>query len=255
MKEIKNNLSFQELTARLEQKINTHLVHLDKSKKDYKKKTTELCHTGKFLATYFNEFDILKIQESPDFIVGNKFLRIGLEHQIIVNNNIKEKEGFYENIVQKIEDNIKDDKNIPNCLVNLFFDLSKPYKINEKNNIIDELTQIVKKFVLDDFLVENNYVGYAIKMRHSGKSVNANFGAYIQKEISKELIVKNISKKEILINKYIENTFDEQWLLLVIGSNGDSSLEVFNIFDLNIESRFKRIFLYEDFNNKLFHLK
>lgn len=47
----------------------------------------------------------------------------------------------------------------------------------------------------------------------------------------------------------------KQWLVLIIGSNGQSSFEVNTLFKVDIKTKFDKVFLYEDFDNKLYELK
>ncbi|MBN8666138.1 MAG: hypothetical protein J0M30_01460 [Chitinophagales bacterium] len=102
---------------------------------------------------------------------------------------------------------------------------------------------------------ENDFVERAIKMRHSGKSVNPNFGAYWQKSITENLILEFIEKKESKIDVYKQTSVPPQWLVLIIGSNGQSSFEVNTLFKVAIKTKFDKVFLYEDFDNKLYELK
>ncbi|MFT6841501.1 MAG: hypothetical protein ACJASR_000262 [Psychroserpens sp.] len=252
MNEIHHNIKFQQLDNILEQKIRTHLNKLNKSDNQ---KNLELCQVGKLLGTYFPEYNILETRESPDFIIKNGFEKIGVEHELIIDSTLKKKEGFYENICKKVEEKLDENKNMPNFLVNCLFKSDLDYKIREKGEIINSITSIISDYVLESKFPDNKFFHSIMKMNHSRKTINANFGAHIQNPITKSHISSAIKKKELKIENYINNTVQLQWLVLVIGSSGESSFEVDKLFEYNITSSFSKIFLYEDFNNRLFELK
>ena len=255
MRQLQQDIDFNETHSRLGLKINSHLNGLDKTKKEDKQKILELCQIGKLLATYFNDFEITRVTEKPDFVISNGQTQFGLEHELILDTKSKSEEGFYENICEKVEGNLTNDPSIPNCLVNLYLKENLSYKINDKNNLIAQLTEIVKQFILTGELCENDIVGDANKMKHSQKSVNANFGAYWQKTITKELILEYIERKEKKLASYRQNTALPQWLVLIIGGIGESSFEINETLIMDIKTDFDKIFLYEDFGNKLYELK
>jgi hypothetical protein len=64
----------------------------------YKKKILEVCQLGKFLMFFENLFWIEILREEPDFIIASKKDRIGLEHQLIIDEKAKEKEGYFTNL-------------------------------------------------------------------------------------------------------------------------------------------------------------
>ena len=90
---------------------------------------------------------------------------------------------------------------------------------------------------------------------HSEKSLGVNLGAWWVKDVTKELITKAVRKKELKISAYKENTGKTQWLLIVIGSTGESSYNLYNPFEINLKTVFDKVFILEDFNNKLFEIK
>lgn len=255
MKPFTCDISFIDLKEKIRQKITQHLVGLDRTKKDDKQKILELCQIGKLLATYFSDFDIIAVREKPDFLISNGQTTIGLEHELILDSKSKEKEGFYENICEKVEARLKEDSDLPNFLVNLYLKENISLKLQDKNSTIEKFAEIVKQIVLTGEMQENDFIERAIKMKHSGKSVNANFGAYWQKSITENLILEFIEKKECKIEVYRQTSVATQWLVLIIGSNGQSSFEVNSLFKVDIKTKFDKIFLYEDFDNKLYELK
>lgn len=255
MKLFTHDINFVDLKDKIGQKITQHLVGLDRTKKDDKQKILELCHIGKLLATYYSDFDIIAVREKPDFLISNGQTTIGLEHELILDSKSKEKEGFYENICEKVEARLKEDPDLPNFLVNLYLKENISLRLQDKNAIIEKFSELVKQIVLTGEMQENDFIERAIKMKHSDKSVNPNFGAYWQKSITENLILEFIEKKESKIDVYRQTSVPTQWLVLIIGSNGQSSFEVNTLFKVDIKTKFDKVFLYEDFGNKLYELK
>lgn len=113
----------------------------------------------------------------------------------------------------------------------------------------------MKQIVLTGAMEDNDFIERATMMEHSDKSVIPNFGAYWQKSISGNQILEFIEKKESKLEVYRQNSVPTQWLALIIGSNGRSSFEVNGLFEVNVKTKFDKVFLYEDFCNNLFELK
>ncbi|HYG01806.1 MAG TPA: hypothetical protein VD927_05130 [Chryseosolibacter sp.] len=255
MRQLFTNNSFNDTWDGIGRKINNHLIGLDENKKDDKQKILELCQIGKLICSYFDDFEIAKVCERPDFLISNGVVTIGLEHQLILDSEAKSKEGFYENIFNKVERNLIQDDSLPNFLLNVLIKKDADLTVNNKDEIINQLTDILKGCILTGELRKNEYIISARSMRHSRKSISANYGAYLQRSIDNNLILEFLKKKEGKIDSYVRNSVPTQWLVLVIGGLGESSYEVDNQFEVNIKTRFEKVFLYEDFRNRLYELK
>jgi len=255
MRQLQHNIGFEETNNRLGLKINSHLNGLDKSKKDDKQKILELCQIGKLLATYFNDFEIIQVTEKPDFVISNGQAKFGLEHELILDTKAKSEEGFYENICEKVEVNLRNDPSIPSVLVNLYLKKKLSFKINDKTHLIRRLTELVKNFILTGDLEDNEIIRDAYKIKHTQMSLSANFGAYWQKTITSDLILEYILKKEKKISVYKQNTGLPQWLVLIIGGVGKSSFADNELLYVELITNFDKIYLFEDFSNKLYELK
>lgn len=245
----------QSLSDGISLKINPFLVGLDKEKHDDRQKMLELCQLGKCVSTYFNDFEITKMQESPDFIISNGIKEIGVEHQRIVDSTSKAIEGFYENISRKVELELEKNTSLPNFLINIYLKPNISTKSVDKPKIVTSLTNLISHYVFTGILLENDFIEDAFVMPDSQKSIAPNFGAYFQKEITKDLIIEFVAKKEVKLSKYRFNSVSTQWLFLVIGSLGKSSFEMNEQLDLKLDTGFDKVFIYEDFKNKLFELK
>lgn len=220
-----------------------------------KQKIIELCHIGKFLMFFENQYKIEMVSEEPDFIISDNKNRIGLEHQILIDRKSKEKEGFFGNLVKLAEKELRNDKSLPNFLANIYVHPSFKGKINEKQKLVNEIIQIVKLYIQTGELVENEIIDRIFSMKHSKILLSPNMGAWWQKNINVDVIKNAIKKKEKKIDNYLKNTNTKQWLLIVIGSVGESSYQIENEFDFSVETRFDKVFILEDMNTNLYEIK
>lgn len=255
MRIIENNKSVLENKKTLGELIDSHLEPLLTDRRKNQQKILEICHVGKFLMFFENDFEILKVSEKPDFILTNGTELVGLEHQILVDYKSKEREGFFKNIFDRAELELKKDNSLPNFLANCYLMPHVNFKLSEKEELVATIVRVVKKYVLTDILEENPIIERIWKMPHSGINISENLGAWWQKDLTNEMLRKAVTKKEKLISKYKENSTKKQWLLIVIGSNGDSSYLIDRNIKYSVESEFDKVFVLEDFNNNLYEIK
>jgi len=114
--------------------IDCFIKELEEDSNKNRQKILEICHVGKFLMFFENKLQIEKFLEEPDFIIANDNIRIGLEHQILIDIKSKETEGFFANLCELAERELRKDENLPNFLANIY---TNPYfigKINEKHS-------------------------------------------------------------------------------------------------------------------------
>lgn len=246
---LKNTKSISESYDLLETLIGKHL-----ESHTSKQKTLEICHAGKFLL-FFENLIISQVSEKPDFILFDGKEKIGLEHQIIVEPKSKEREGFFKNIFAQAETELQQDTELPNFLADCHIGYYTTYKLNQKEKLIEMVKNIIKEYVLNNNFIENPIIERISLQSHSQKNIHANMGAWWQKNIPKETLESAIIKKDTKVSSYRENGVQKQWLLLVIGSSGDSSFEMDKDLKLEIETKFDKIFVLEDFKNILYGLK
>lgn len=235
--------------------IYPHLNLLQNNRHENQQKILELCQVGKFLLSFNGEIIINQLSEKPDFILKFGSTLIGCEHMIIVDNEEKQKEGFYENIFSIVENQLRKDQILPNFLANCYISKKASYKINEKEDTIQIIKNVISQFVLSGILIENPFIRKISSMPHSQISLSPNHGAWIQKIISADKICQAIRKKEAKIEEYRKKNADEIWLLMVIGSTGASSYEWDQNIKIDIETKFNKIFVLEDFDNKVHIIK
>lgn len=235
--------------------INSHLELLNGDDAKTRQKVIEVCHVGKFLTFFNNEITIDSLQEEPDFILSSKEGKIGLEHQIVVDSEAREIEGFYKNIFLIAESEMKSDPDLPNFFANCYLASNLAYKLKDKPKLIEIVKEVVKEYVLTGNLKENPLIERIWKMPYEEIGFSPNFGGWWQKEITEEIIVEAIKKKEKKISQYRTNTSLPQWLLIVIDSGGSSSYNRAGKLNLSVESEFDKIYILEDFHNKLYEVK
>lgn len=252
---MKNNKSIINNYNLLSNLINPFISELKINQSKNQQKILEVCNVGKFLIFFENQIQIDSLSEKPDFILNFNNEKIGLEHQIVIDSKSKEKEGFYKNIFSKVESELRKDESLPNFLINCFIKPDLNHKLEQKREIELIIKDVIKEYLTNNAFTENPIISRLLKMPHSGKNVNVNFGAWMQKTITKVTILEAIQKKENKVRNYIENSFDKQWLLLVIGCTGESSFEMDNNIHLDIDSKFERIYILEDFDNILHQIK
>ncbi len=251
------NLHITTHTIDIGSKINHHLIGLDENNNNDSKKILELCQFGKLLSSYFNDYNIIDgNREEPDFIIENNSEKVGVELMRIVDGNAKSEEGYFESICNSAERLFYSETDFPNFLANVYIQPNLPKSQHLKKHYTKILVNSLRELVLTGNFKENEFLSSAKFMNHKKKNICPNFGAYIQKSISENQIISSIKTKEKKLPTYIKNTVPNQWLILIIGNIGNSSFEVNETFKMNpICTDFKRVFLYEDFNDKLFELK
>jgi hypothetical protein len=130
-----------------------------------------------------------------------------------------------------------------------FRQIDKKIIVNQIVDYIYGLTQnsnINKPDFLDDVRIS----------KHSGVSFSFNADISNIGFLDNSTLSKAIMKKEALIEKYIINTrIKEQWLFLVIGQVSPDSYEIDELDFKITDSRFERIYLFEDFKSKKYRLK
>ncbi|MEM6517057.1 MAG: hypothetical protein AAF688_12805, partial [Bacteroidota bacterium] len=235
--------------------IDHHVQPLRQERLKNKKKIIEICHTGKFLIVLGGDHEIHEVREKPDFIIKSPNLTFGLEHQIIVDDKAKEREGFFQGIFDRAESILQKDSDLPNFLANCYLKPYVNFKINHKPELIDIICQVVKEYVQNEIIIENPIIERIGKMRHSQINVNVNLGAWWQQYLTHDLLTQAIKRKEEKITLYKNNTISCQWLLLVIGSTGESSYVIEDMEDYKIESLFDKIYVMEDLSANVYEVK
>ncbi|WP_026753034.1 hypothetical protein [Sediminibacter sp. Hel_I_10] len=255
MRKITNNNSIEENYNFLEDIIDSHISELLKDRIKNQQKILEICHLGKFLIFFNGDLNISQISEKPDFILNDGKIKIGLEHQIIVDFKPKEREGFFKNIFDRAEELLKADNTLPNFLANCYIKPYVNFKINQKEELIETVRVIIKEYVLNNNLPDNPIIDRITHTPHSQKSVSSNLGAWWRKDISAKIVEKAVGKKEKKLVNYRKTGILEQWLLLVIGSTGESSYDMNKDFEMELKTNFNRVYILEDFYNNLYQLK
>ena len=234
--------------------INVHVKELQKDEMRNQKKILELCHIGKLLLNVESDSSIERVCEIPDFFINVSGKTVGVEHQIIIDSKEKSYEGFYQNIFQHAENELKKDVTTPNFLANCRLHDNLNFKLKQKKELITLTIELIKGYWKTKKLQENQLIERISMMPHSEINLYPNFGAWWQKELSSEILQNAINKKEKLLTQYRKTEY-EIWLLLVIGGTNASSYEVNDQEEYTINTNFDKVFLLEDHKNQLYQLK
>lgn len=256
MKKVEPILTDDNLTNLIGHKITHHLKELDRYKKADKQKQLELCQIGKFLATFFPNYDIKQVREEPDFVITNGKTDFGLEHEVITNTTIRKQQGFYENIFHLAERDIQSMNELPNFLANCYLKQNLNFKTKDKSELIQIVKKVVSTSILKNEIPENPIIDRIVQMPHSKKNLIVNFGAHMVQNLSEKIVYDFIKKKENKIEKYSSNTGLHQWLILLAGGVSEYSYDVIEGLNFeHLETKFSKVFLLADFDNKLYELK
>ncbi len=235
----------------LETILRKHIDQLDPSnKREFRKKTIELCHLAKFILSVDEGYSIASVGESPDIIIANGNNKIGVEHVILAETSHKKREGSIENLFKLAENDFSIAYPEKKFLVNIF--LTKNFPIIKKlqsQELIPIINKTINIWIETKILIENDLIESIYSMPHTEMDFVANKGAWGSGVVTIDLLRKTIREKDKLVNKYRTNTrIDKQWLLIVIGGVGESSYQMNNSITGVFNSDFDRIYVLEDFN-------
>lgn len=220
------------------------------------KKQSELSHLAKFILSYDKTISILRLHESPDFIIFYQNKNIGVEVRQLLT---KRAESI--RYIQKLFDDAAKayKQQFPQEKVHVNFHLAEGfnYKKREKGALIN--------FIVDYVHNELNKISSPVPpfiksydlQPYSDVSFSYNDGAYSAETLLDEVVLESIEDKEAKIEDYIAASGTEkQWLLLVNKEAGSNSFDTED-FDgnLGIETKFEHIFLLKDFDMQFVEIK
>jgi hypothetical protein len=224
----------------------------------YDQLALEICHASKFICELDPSIEIVKKTEKPDFILKSKEKIIGLEHEILVDEETRKKEGSLKDLVKALEKEYRRLNPDKKLLLVVYPMPYLTFRKSDKPRIMATMMQLIGNFIQSGLLPENDYIESLTKMPHSRLDFHCNLGAWWQKNMDSESLNKAIIKKEEKLKEYRDNSgTNEQWLLIVIGSLGESSYEVESLvtIDNSKQTGFNKIYLLEDFRSNLYEIK
>lgn len=236
-----------------------------KSLKDqYSKKELERYTITKFISNEKLKLRALSLDDSetPDFIMKTMDKKISIELTSLMNPQLKARESLNDSIVARawelFDSKYEEKLNVwvtfynwkPNCsktdipiYANELFQLveniylnNRNYKfnINSKDNF-SPADYIQSLFISNDFSFSNWQT----------------FGAYLVEYVDFSLLLNTIKSKESNLFKY-ENDFDENWLVIAANFGTKSSALRFDYINkIEYKSKFDRVFIYKQFEDKI----
>jgi hypothetical protein len=239
-------------------KINPWLDILEKSsysKIEKKQKRKEIIDIGNFIH-YFDSSIIIEdaLSESPDFIVKQNELNIGIElKDLIIRQNEKEKEGILKSLFEQIKSELKNEEKSLCGLYRIeLIDENLSLKKKHKEALKKEIIALIK-----GQQIEQKYVK-AIKKRSMSEISIYKGETTIVGNLERKVVEEKIKTKEDKLKSYSNENLDEIWLLLVIGGvekSSDYSFFHSDITEKPFESNFDKIFIYGFFNREITELK
>ena len=239
-------------------KINPWLGILEKSsysKIEKKQKRKEIIDFGNFIHYFDSNIEIENaLSESPDFIVKQNELNIGVElKDLVIRQNEKEKEGILKSLFEQIKSELKsEEKSLCGLyrieLIDENLSLRKKYKEAFKKEIIA---------LIKGQQIEQKYVKAIQKSPMSKISIYKGETTIVG-NLERTVVEEKIKTKENKLKSYSNKNLDEIWLLLVIGGVEKSSdYSFFNskILEKPFVSNFDRIFIYNFFHREINELK
>jgi hypothetical protein len=236
--------------------------------KETKKKEFELWHFNRFKEALldFPAGEILS-GEKPDFTIQLKGKVLGIEHTQI----------FYEpdsnGIVLQRDENIKrkvmevaevryKELNGPNQMISVHFNPSIKWENDRTNKLAYELVDAIKNNIGKEKLSYEDDIPDEIALIHMHKIEGLDFTGWSSPTsgwvapITKEKISSKIQEKECKLNQYLDKV-GEIWLLIVANGFAPSSLFHFDTLNLSeeYETSFDRVFVFENFDKKVYELK
>ncbi|CAM1346139.1 hypothetical protein [Tenacibaculum crassostreae] len=239
-------------------KINPWLDILEKSsysKIEKKQKRKEIIDIGNFIH-YFDSSLVIEdaLSESPDFIVKQNELKIGIElKDLIIRQNEKEKEGILKSLFEQIKSELKsEEKSLCGLYRIELIDENLSLKKKHKEALKKEIIALIK-----GQQIEQKYVK-AIKKKPMSEISIYKGETTIVGNLKRKVVEEKIKTKEEKLKSYSSEKLDEIWLLLVIGGVEKSS--DYSFFDSDItekpfESNFDKIFIYDFFHREITELK
>ncbi|MCK5277828.1 MAG: hypothetical protein KAK04_04805 [Cyclobacteriaceae bacterium] len=230
----------------------------DENDPDYDQLALETCHVAKFICQLDDSIVIVRKSEQPDFIIKYHNRIIGLEHEILVKEESKQKEGSFKDLVKSLQSEYREVHPDKKLLLTIYPSPNLKFRKVDKPRISKEIMILIENFITHDILPENDYIDKLTTQSHSRLDFSCNLGAWWQRNLVSETLDDAIQKKEKKVSTYRENSrTSEQWLLIVIGNVGDSSYEIESIESIrNIEgTNFDKVYLLEDFQANLYEVK
>ncbi len=241
------------LASSWREQIDISIVH----ENDKKKAIRELRKVCEFICCYDNSMVILDgFRESPDFIISDGKLRIGVElMELPINPSERKTQGELASLFIEVEKRLMPEVNIYRGIYKIEF--NKKLILRDKNRVelVNELVSLIKSQK-----ASSKHISYLRNTDPSYKGIHLFEGSgYVVGNIEKEILEKAITKKEKKVSSYAGNaSMDSLWLLLIVGGAGKASdycdLDECILSD-TFETSFDKIFVFDQFLEVITELK
>lgn len=238
------------------------------------KRSQELWHVGKFLSHLGENVKIVCHRDKPDFIISYEGRSSGLEHQRILKQSVSDSKAI-EKLISEAADVFKSNHPEINFTAaiywaNLNFQFKKSDSERMKLEIADYVYQVYNKIGVEDahssaHIIESpgllniakpEYLEKVHLTQSDALDLYYNAGGYVISNIGQQTLNEEIARKEPLVNSYkSESHLSEQWLLLVLITTSPHSFHFPADGRFSITTSFDKVFVLEDFDNKVYEIK
>ncbi len=221
------------------------------------KQSIELCQVGKFIAVLNTSIKLISRGESPDFIIEHNQLKIGVEHERILN---PERVQQFQSVKKLFDDAAKEfARRNPEIKVLANIHLKSDdfsFTKSIKQLLIDEICVYILGVASNTPVEKPEFIKSVNLQKHSLVSFSYLENNFYSQDLTEDALLKAIEKKNKLAESYRQkSSIQEQWLLLVVGSLSSDSYEMARINNSSVESSFDKIFILEDFNAIVHQIK
>lgn len=201
-----------------------------------------------------NEVKIIECGEKPDFVIKYQGELIGVEHTGMYDDKVVAEIMTLKKILNKAQDQIKNDKK---DITGLFNVIVVPSKLNERlDRDQNKLTQLICSFVIDSYYKKEtekpDFIDDLVYTPNPGFELTLGEDYWLS-ELTTESIATVISKKEGKLNSYkLNRNLNKYWLLIVIG--GASSASSFRMSLDKLPTRltqFDKVYIFENFKGTI----
>lgn len=222
------------------------------------KQRLEICHLGKFLALFDDDFTNIVKSESPDFILKYQNQLIGLEVESIKDEKIASKNGSLSKLCKEASKVFQERYPEINLFVTIYFnEKGFVFQKSDSEILINDIINFIYGCYSNEEVNKPVFIESIYMLKGKKTHFLYNEGGFYVNNLTLDILQTAIRKKEKKVNSYkLASCTDIQWLLLTIGAPTSDSYEYGDFpFQMTIDSKFSRIFLMEDTNERFWILK
>lgn len=216
-------------------------------------KRKELIEAGFFIYCFNPNIEITDaLCERPDISISMNNKNIGIElTDLVIRDDEKEKEGLLKKLFNQIENELKKESNEYNGIYHVGFINDISFDQKNQIRIKSEIINLIKEKIQ-----VGNLVNRFRKSYHSDIHIYNSEG-WCSGVLDRNTVAGTIKRKEEKISNYISDSFEEVWLLIIIGgarASADYSHLAEDLIKTPFKTGFGKIFILNFFKSELLEL-